>query len=91
MDLSAVDSTISSREGSDCTCCTKIPLFSDDDFWYRAIVLEASDSDVKVLYADYGNVERLPFSRVQPITASHLQLPFRIIRCSLEGTQFCYL
>eukprot|EP00073_Rattus_norvegicus_P034445 XP_008758753.1 PREDICTED: tudor domain-containing protein 1 isoform X3 [Rattus norvegicus] len=63
-------------------CCAK---YTNDDFWYRAIVLEASDSDVKVLYADYGNVERLPFSRVQPITASHLQLPFRIIRCSLEG------
>ncbi|MEJ1270959.1 von Willebrand factor A domain containing 2 [Cricetulus griseus] len=56
-----------------------------DDLWYRAIVLEASDSGVKVLYADYGNMETLPLSRVQPIPASHLQPPFQIIRCSLEG------
>ncbi|XP_035298949.1 tudor domain-containing protein 1 isoform X3 [Cricetulus griseus] len=63
-------------------CCAR---FTSDDLWYRAIVLEASDSGVKVLYADYGNMETLPLSRVQPIPASHLQPPFQIIRCSLEG------
>ncbi|XP_058155463.1 tudor domain-containing protein 1 [Dasypus novemcinctus] len=63
-------------------CCAK---YTSDDFWYRAIVLGASDVDVKVLYADYGNIETLPLSRVQPITASHLELPFQIIKCSLEG------
>lgn len=68
-----------------CDFCAKTPLFTGDDLWYRAIVLEASDSGVKVLYADYGNMETLPLSRVQPIPASHLQPPFQIIRCSLEG------
>uniref|UniRef100_A0A8C5KK42 Tudor domain-containing protein 1 n=1 Tax=Jaculus jaculus TaxID=51337 RepID=A0A8C5KK42_JACJA len=63
-------------------CCAK---YTSDDFWYRAIVLGTSDSDVRVLYADYGNIETLPLSRVQPITASHLELPFQIIKCSLEG------
>ncbi|XP_021007897.1 tudor domain-containing protein 1 isoform X4 [Mus caroli] len=63
-------------------CCAK---YTNDDFWYRAIVLETLESDVKVLYADYGNIETLPLSRVQPIPASHLELPFQIIRCSLEG------
>ncbi|XP_073934358.1 tudor domain-containing protein 1 isoform X2 [Castor canadensis] len=63
-------------------CCAK---YTSDDFWYRAVVLGTSDSDVKVLYADYGNIETLPLSRVQPITASHLELPFQIIKCSLEG------
>ncbi|XP_040598265.1 tudor domain-containing protein 1 isoform X1 [Mesocricetus auratus] len=63
-------------------CCAR---FTSDDLWYRAVVLETSDSDVKVLYADYGNMETLPLSRVQPIPASHLQPPFQIIRCSLEG------
>ncbi|XP_037660722.1 tudor domain-containing protein 1 [Choloepus didactylus] len=63
-------------------CCAK---YTSDDFWYRAIVLEASDAEVKVLYADYGNIETLPLSRVQPISASHLELPFQIIKCSLEG------
>ncbi|KAM6183165.1 tudor domain-containing protein 1 isoform 6-T6 [Erethizon dorsatum] len=63
-------------------CCAK---YTSDDFWYRAVVLETSESDVKVLYADYGNIETLPLSRVQPITASHLELPFQIIKCSFEG------
>ncbi|XP_076982207.1 tudor domain-containing protein 1 [Tamandua tetradactyla] len=63
-------------------CCAK---YTSDDFWYRAIVLSASDADVRVLYADYGNIETLPLSRVQPITASHLELPFQIIKCSFEG------
>nr|XP_021486660.1 tudor domain-containing protein 1 [Meriones unguiculatus] len=63
-------------------CCAK---YTSDDFWYRAVVLETSDSDVRVLYADYGNIEMLPLSRVQPVSARHLELPFHIIRCSLEG------
>ncbi|XP_076690770.1 tudor domain-containing protein 1 isoform X6 [Callospermophilus lateralis] len=62
-------------------CCAK---YTSDDFWYRAVVLGISDTDVKVLYADYGNIETLPLSRVQPIAASHLELPFQIIKCSLE-------
>ncbi|XP_068405154.1 tudor domain-containing protein 1 [Eschrichtius robustus] len=63
-------------------CCAR---YTGDDFWYRAIVLGTSAADVKVLYADYGNIETLPLCRVQPIAASHLELPFQIIKCSLEG------
>ncbi|KAM9051301.1 tudor domain-containing protein 1 isoform 7-T7 [Megaptera novaeangliae] len=62
-------------------CCAR---YTVDDFWYRAIVLGTSAADVKVLYADYGNIETLPLCRVQPIAASHLELPFQIIKCSLE-------
>lgn len=45
---------------------------------------------MKVLYVDYGNIETLPFSRVQPISTSHLELPFQIIKCSLEGRQLSH-
>ncbi|XP_036121196.1 tudor domain-containing protein 1 [Molossus molossus] len=62
-------------------CCAK---YTNDDFWYRAVVLGASEAEVKVIYADYGNVETLPLCRVQPISVSHLQLPFQIIKCSFE-------
>ncbi|XP_054937754.1 tudor domain-containing protein 1 isoform X2 [Physeter macrocephalus] len=62
-------------------CCAR---YTGDDFWYRAIVLGTSAAHVKVLYADYGNIEALPLCRVQPISASHLELPFQIIKCSLE-------
>ncbi|XP_013924124.1 PREDICTED: tudor domain-containing protein 1 [Thamnophis sirtalis] len=63
-------------------CCAQ---FTGDDKWYRALVLEINVSEVKVVYADYGNVEMLPFSRLQPITSPYLQLPFQILKCSLAG------
>uniref|UniRef100_M3XSB9 Tudor domain containing 1 n=1 Tax=Mustela putorius furo TaxID=9669 RepID=M3XSB9_MUSPF len=78
----AQKSRVSYRPKIGDACCAK---YTSDDFWYRAIVLGTSDADVKVLYADYGNTEILPLSRVQPISTSHLELPFQIIKCSLEG------
>ncbi|XP_074448726.1 tudor domain-containing protein 1 [Larus michahellis] len=65
-------------------CCAR---FSGDGCWYRALVLKASESVVKVLYADYGNTETLPRSEVLPITDSYLKLPFQTIICSLAGIQ----
>uniref|UniRef100_A0A7M4EVX9 Tudor domain containing 1 n=1 Tax=Crocodylus porosus TaxID=8502 RepID=A0A7M4EVX9_CROPO len=63
-------------------CCAK---FSGDGHWYRAVALQVSPSEVKVVYGDYGNTETLRFSEVMPITACHLKLPFQIIKCSLAG------
>ncbi|CAI5775017.1 Tudor domain containing 1 [Podarcis lilfordi] len=63
-------------------CCAR---FTGDDTWYRAVVLEVSVSEVKVAYADYGNVEILPLSRLLPITAPYLELPFQILKCSIAG------
>ncbi|XP_054838835.1 tudor domain-containing protein 1 [Eublepharis macularius] len=63
-------------------CCAR---FSGDNHWYRAVVLEVSISEVKVAYADYGNLEILPLSRLLPITAAYLELPFQILKCSLAG------
>ncbi|KAL7990597.1 hypothetical protein Chor_014027 [Crotalus horridus] len=65
-------------------CCAR---FSGDDKWYRAIVLGINESEIKIVYADYGIVEMLPFSRLQPITAPYLQLPFQILKCSLAGNK----
>uniref|UniRef100_A0A663E990 Tudor domain containing 1 n=1 Tax=Aquila chrysaetos chrysaetos TaxID=223781 RepID=A0A663E990_AQUCH len=67
-------------------CCAR---FSGDGHWYRALVLKASQSVVKVLYADYGNTETLPLSEVLPITDSYLKLPFQTIICSLAGETKC--
>lgn len=63
------------------------PTILGDDKWYRALVLGINVSEVKVVYADYGNVEMLPFSRLRPITAPYLQLPFQILKCSLAGNK----
>lgn len=63
-------------------CCAR---YTGNNHWYRAIVLDLLESTVRVAYVDYGNVENLQFSRLLPIKASLLELPFQIIRCSLEG------
>ncbi|XP_078499993.1 tudor domain-containing protein 1 isoform X2 [Lissotriton helveticus] len=63
-------------------CCAR---YTGNNHWYRAIVLDLLGSTVRVAYVDYGNVENLQFSRLLPIKASLLELPFQIIRCSLEG------
>uniref|UniRef100_A0A8C0FCJ6 Tudor domain containing 1 n=1 Tax=Bubo bubo TaxID=30461 RepID=A0A8C0FCJ6_BUBBB len=60
-------------------------LQASDGRWYRALVLQNYQSVVKVLYADYGNTETLPLSKVLPITDSYLKLPFQTIMCSLAG------
>ncbi|KAM6329775.1 tudor domain-containing protein 1 [Podargus strigoides] len=65
-------------------CCAR---FSGDGRWYRALVLTASQSVVKVLYADRGYTETLPPSKVLPITDSYLKLPFQTITCSLAGVE----
>ncbi|XP_054437201.1 tudor domain-containing protein 1 [Pteronotus mesoamericanus] len=78
---SARQSQLPYRPRAGDACCAR---YTHDDFWYRAIVLAASEAKVKVIYADYGNVETLPLCRVQPISASHLELPFQIIKCSFE-------
>ncbi|KAM6104906.1 LOW QUALITY PROTEIN: tudor domain-containing protein 1 [Pterocles gutturalis] len=64
-------------------CCAK---FSGDGRWYRALVLNVCQSEVKVLYADYGNTETLPVSKVLPITDSYLKLPFQT-NVSLAGIE----
>ncbi|NXG40959.1 TDRD1 protein, partial [Psilopogon haemacephalus] len=65
-------------------CCAK---FSGDGRWYRALVLKVSQSVVKVLLADYGNTDTVPFSKLLPITDSYLKLPFQTIACSLAGIE----
>ncbi|XP_076007844.1 tudor domain-containing protein 1 [Genypterus blacodes] len=65
-------------------CCAR---FSADNTWYRAVVLEASHGDIGVIYADYGNTETLPLSRILPIPPHLLQLPFQIARCALAGKE----
>nr|XP_061822693.1 tudor domain-containing protein 1 isoform X1 [Nerophis lumbriciformis] len=63
-------------------CCAR---FSSNDNWYRAVVLEMADNEVSVIYADFGNTEKLPVSRILPIPEHLMQLPFSVVRCALSG------
>ncbi|XP_054623238.1 tudor domain-containing protein 1 isoform X2 [Dunckerocampus dactyliophorus] len=77
-------STDHSRLTPGVACCAQ---FSADDNWYRAVVLEVADNEVSVIYADFGNTEKLPVSRIFPIPEHLLQLPFPIARCTLTGKE----
>ncbi|XP_062859119.1 tudor domain-containing protein 1 isoform X2 [Trichomycterus rosablanca] len=66
-------------------CCAQ---FSGDKNWYRAVVLDTTSTHASVIYADYGNVERVPFSSLLPIPKELLQHPFHIARCALSGKEY---
>ena len=56
-----------------------------DKNWYRAVFLETTETEASVIYADYGNSEKLPFASILPIPTEFLELPFQIARCALTG------
>ncbi|CAJ1081033.1 tudor domain-containing protein 1 isoform X3 [Xyrichtys novacula] len=78
----SLSSTVLKRPSPGAACCAQ---FSADNNWYRAVVLEVGDNEMSVVYADFGNSEKVPFSRIMPITSHLLQLPFQITRCTLTG------
>uniref|UniRef100_A0A8C3AMT9 Tudor domain containing 1 n=1 Tax=Cyclopterus lumpus TaxID=8103 RepID=A0A8C3AMT9_CYCLU len=80
----ALSSTVLSRPAPGAACCAQ---FSADNDWYRAVVLEVGENETSVIYADYGNTEKVPFSRILPIPMNLLQLPFQITRCTLTGKE----
>ncbi|OCT71271.1 hypothetical protein XELAEV_18034249mg [Xenopus laevis] len=65
-------------------CCAR---FTGDSQWYRAIVLDTSESEAQVAYADYGNTESLPYSCLVAIKESFLDPPVQIIKCCLAGVE----
>ncbi|KAM7381616.1 hypothetical protein PAMA_012453 [Pampus argenteus] len=77
-------STVQSKPVPGAACCAQ---FSADNNWYRAVVLEAGESEMSVIYADYGNTEKVPVSKILPIPMHLLQLPFQITRCTLTGKE----
>ncbi|KAE8284044.1 Tudor domain-containing protein 1 [Larimichthys crocea] len=80
----SLSSATLSRPAPGAACCAQ---FSDDKNWYRAVVLEVGENELSVIYADYGNTEKVPVSCVMPIPTHLLQLPFRIARCTLTGKE----
>ncbi|XP_023281805.1 tudor domain-containing protein 1 [Seriola lalandi dorsalis] len=80
----SLSSAILSRPVPGAACCAQ---FSADNNWYRAVVLEVGESEMSVVYADYCNTEKVPFSRILPIPKQLLELPFQITRCTLTGKE----
>lgn len=64
-----------------------IALFSDNDCWYRASVLEYDEEieKVKVQYVDYGNTEITHVTNVREIHVDWLKLPPATIAAKIFG------
>ena len=65
-------------------CCAK---YTEDDGWYRGLItaVDIANSEVGVLYVDYGNSETLPMGRVKELKPQFTMLPQQAIPCSLYG------
>ncbi|XP_072312993.1 tudor domain-containing protein 1 [Eucyclogobius newberryi] len=80
--VSQPSACVSDKPVAGAACCAR---FTADNNWYRAVILEVRDGEASVIYADYGNSEKVSLSRILPIPASFLQLPFQVTRCTLVG------
>lgn len=64
-------------------CCAQ---FSADNTWYRAVILsEHPDKEYDVQYVDFGNGEKVPVSRMRPMTEELAAFPINGIKCCLAG------
>ncbi|XP_033096650.1 uncharacterized protein LOC117100914 isoform X2 [Anneissia japonica] len=68
-------------------CCS---CFTQDNCWYRARIIDIfpsgsrSEVEVKVVYVDYGNCERLPLSRLRYLLPELAVLPAQAVCAGLS-------
>lgn len=69
----------------DSLCCGKC---SQDFKWYRALVTRViSETEVEVLFVDYGNTDSQKVEGVKQIKPELLQYPVQAIKCRVEGSK----
>ena len=69
----------------DSLCCAR---FSEDFKWYRALVTKVfSDSEVEVLFVDYGNTDSLHVGLMKQLRPELLKFPVQAVKCRLEGSK----
>ena len=61
-------------------------IFSEDGCYYRGQIISVKDGSVEVYFIDYGNKERVEFSKLMPLEDSlREQFPVQCIKCVLEN------
>ena len=69
----------------DSLCCAR---FSEDFKWYRALVTKVfSDTEVEVLFVDYGNTDSLHVGSMKQLRPELLKFPMQAVKCRLEGSK----
>ncbi|XP_068608233.1 tudor domain-containing 6 [Brachionichthys hirsutus] len=66
-----------------------LALFSDDDQWYRAQVIQIADDIIHVFFIDYGNESDVDIKNVKPLPQCLLSVAPQAFLCSLNGFDEC--
>ncbi|KAM4541874.1 tudor domain-containing 6 [Odontesthes bonariensis] len=62
-----------------------LALFSSDSQWYRAQVIQRTDSTLHVLFVDYGNESEVDINNVKLLPRSLLEMAPQACLCHLNG------
>ncbi|KAF3700929.1 Tudor domain-containing protein 6 [Channa argus] len=62
-----------------------LALFSNDNQWYRAQVIQRTDSALHLLFVDYGNESDVDIKNVRPLPQTLLEMAPQAFLCSLNG------
>uniref|UniRef100_A0AAX7T0L9 Tudor domain-containing protein n=1 Tax=Astatotilapia calliptera TaxID=8154 RepID=A0AAX7T0L9_ASTCA len=62
-----------------------IARFLDDEFWYRAEVIDKNEGELSVFFLDYGNKTRVSITDVREMPPCLLKIPPQAFLCELEG------
>lgn len=82
--LSAAAMPLSADFTKGCLCCA---LFSEDNVWYRAVILSCDGPSYTVRFIDYGNECTAPAKDVRMLPSSFMAHPPRAVQCSLFGIE----
>ena len=63
-------------------CCA---LYTEDNSWYRAKILEVTDMNARVFFVDYGNQETVSMGTLKQLREKYTQLPCQAVQCSLAN------
>ncbi|XP_051801728.1 tudor domain-containing protein 1 [Acanthochromis polyacanthus] len=62
-----------------------LALFSSDNQWYRAQVIQKTDKTLRVLFVDYGNDVEVDIKDVRSLPQSLLEIAPQAFLCHLDG------
>lgn len=62
-----------------------LALFTDDDFWYRAKVVEKDEEELSVFFVDYGNTSKISYGHVREIPTDLMETVPLALLCEMEG------
>ncbi|KAM9798242.1 tudor domain-containing protein 15 [Neosynchiropus ocellatus] len=60
-------------------------LYMEDRHFYRGVVIDVLEHEAKVLFVDFGNVDRVPHKLIKKMPETLAGIPPFALRCSLSG------